>query len=285
MITRFVYYLIIIPLSLLPHKVLYFISDIIYIFMYRLFRYRRNVVFKNLQNSFPTKSNDDLKIIMRKFYHHLCDLIVESLKGFTISEVELKKRLTVKNPELCSVFSDNSESVILVGAHYNNWEFVAQSLSLYSNHKCIGIYKPLSNTFLNNKIFYSRSKYGMGLVSMQESKKSFIDDGIAKAVIFGSDQNPSNPEKAYWLNFLNQDTGVLFGAEKYSKDYNWPVVYISISKKSRGFYEVEYTLVADKPNDQPHGKITEDFTKLIENDIINLPQYWLWSHKRWKHKR
>ena len=285
MISRIFYYFFIIPISLLPHSFLYIISDVLYLLIFRILRYRKMIVFENLKNSFPKRSKDDLKNIMSKFYHHLCDLIVESLKGFTISENELKKRLIVRNPELVNTYAENGQSIILVGAHYNNWEIVAQTLGIYSKHKCIGIYKPLSNKFLNKKIYESRSKFGMGLVSMKESKSSFIDDGIPKAVIFGSDQNPSNPKKAYWLKFLNQDTGVLFGAEKYSKDNNWPVIYATINKIKRGFYEVVYSLVTNNPNDEPYGKITEDFTKLIENDIVNNPQYWLWSHKRWKHKR
>ena len=109
------------------------------------------IVFENLKNSFPKRSKDDLKNIMSKFYHHLCDLIVESLKGFTISENELKKRLIVRNPELVNTYAENGQSIILVGAHYNNWEIVAQTLGIYSKHKCIGIYKPLSNKFLNKK--------------------------------------------------------------------------------------------------------------------------------------
>jgi KDO2-lipid IV(A) lauroyltransferase len=285
MISRIFYYFFIIPISLLPHSFLYIISDVLYLLIFRILSYRKMIVFENLKNSFPKRSKDDLKSIMSKFYHHLCDLIVESLKGFTISENELKKRLIVRNPELVNTYAENGQSIILVGAHYNNWEIVAQTLGIYSKHKCIGIYKPLSNKFLNKKIYESRSKFGMGLVSMKESKSSFIDDGIPKAVIFGSDQNPSNPKKAYWLKFLNQDTGVLFGAEKYSKDNNWPVIYATINKIKRGFYEVVYSLVTNNPKDEPYGKITEDFTKLIENDIVNNPQYWLWSHKRWKHKR
>ena len=285
MISRIFYYFFIIPISLLPHSFLYIISDVLYLLIYRILSYRKMIVFENLKNSFPKRSKNDLKNIMSKFYHHLCDLIVESLKGFTISENELIKRLIVRNPELVNSYAENGQSIILVGAHYNNWEIVAQTLGIYSKHKCIGIYKPLSNKFLNKKIYESRSKFGMGLVSMKESKSSFKDDGIPKAVIFGSDQNPSNPKKAYWLKFLNQDTGVLFGAEKYSKDNNWPVIYATINKIKRGFYEVVYSLVTNNPKDEPYGKITEDFTKLIENDIVNNPQYWLWSHKRWKHKR
>ena len=283
--TKFFYYLLILPLSLLPYPLLYLLSDIIFLIMYRVIGYRKKVVFTNLRNSFPNKSKQELKKIMSDFYRHLCDIIMESVKGFTISEKQLRKRLIIKNPEFSNYFADKGQSIIFVGGHYNNWEICAQAFAMYSNHKCIGIYKPLSNAFINDKIYTSRSKYGMHLISMKQTKKSFEDGDEPKAIVFGSDQNPANPKRAHWVQFLNQDTGVLFGVERYAKEYDWPVVFVSISKAKRGYYEVEYSLVTDKPNKEPHGKITEDFTKRLEQDIINQPQYWLWSHKRWKHKR
>ena len=283
--TKFFYYLLILPLSLLPYPLLYLLSDIIFLIMYRVIGYRKKVVFTNLKNSFPNKSKQELKKIMSDFYRHLCDIIMESVKGFTISEKQLRKRLIIKNPEFSNYFADKGQSIIFVGGHYNNWEICAQAFAMYSNHKCIGIYKPLSNAFINDKIYTSRSKYGMHLISMKQTKKSFEDGDEPKAIVFGSDQNPANPKRAHWVQFLNQDTGVLFGVERYAKEYDWPVVFVSISKAKRGYYEVEYSLVTDKPNKEPHGKITEDFTKRLEQDIINQPQYWLWSHKRWKHKR
>ena len=283
--TKFFYYLLILPLSLLPYPLLYLLSDIIFLIMYRVIGYRKEVVFTNLKNSFPNKSKQELKKIMSDFYRHLCDIIMESIKGFTISEKQLRKRLIIKNPEFSNYFADKGQSIIFVGGHYNNWEICAQAFAMYSNHKCIGIYKPLSNAFINEKIYTSRSKYGMHLISMKQTKKSFEDGNEAKAIVFGSDQNPANPKRAHWMQFLNQDTSVLFGVERYAKEYNWPVVFVSISKVKRGYYEVEYSLITDKPTEQPHGKITEDFTKRLEQDIINQPQYWLWSHKRWKHKR
>ena len=285
MITKFFYYLLILPVSLLPYPLLYLISDIVYLIMYRVIGYRKEVVFTNLKNSFPDKSEQELKGIMSDFYRHLCDIIIESIKGFTISEKQLRKRLVIKNPEFSNHFADKGKSIIFVGGHYNNWEICAQAFAMYSNHKCIGIYKPLSNAFINDKIYTSRSKYGMHLISMMQTKKSFEEGTQAKAIVFGSDQNPANPKRAHWVQFLNQDTGVLFGVERYAKEYNWPVVFVSISKVKRGHYEVEYSLITDSPTKQPHGKITEDFTKRLEQDIINQPQYWLWSHKRWKHKR
>lgn len=285
MIAKIFYYILILPVSLLPYPLLYLLSDFVYFVMYRMVGYRKEVVFTNLKNSFPNKSEHELKKIMSDFYHHLCDIIMESIKGFTISENQLRKRLIIKNPEFSNYFADKGQSIIFVGGHYNNWEICAQAFAMYSNHKCIGIYKPLSNTFINDKIYTSRSRYGMNLVSMKQTKKSFEEGSEAKAIVFGSDQNPANPKRAHWVQFLNQDTGVLFGVEKYAKEYDWPVVFVSISKVKRGYYEVEYSLVTDKPKEEPHGKITEDFTKRLEQDIINQPQYWLWSHKRWKHKR
>ncbi|MDA8857993.1 lysophospholipid acyltransferase family protein [Flavobacteriales bacterium] len=285
MITKIFYYILILPLSLLPYPLLYLLSDIIFLIMYRVIGYRKEVVFTNLKNSFTNKSKQELKKIMSDFYRHLCDIIMESVKGFTISEKQLRKRLIIKNPEFSNYFADKRQSIIFVGGHYNNWEICAQAFAMYSNHKCIGIYKPLSNAFINDKIYTSRSKYGMHLISMKQTKKSFEDGDEPKAIVFGSDQNPANPKRAHWVQFLNQDTGVLFGVERYAKEYDWPVVFVSISKAKRGYYEVEYSLVTDNPNEEPHGKITEDFTKRLEQDIINQPQYWLWSHKRWKHKR
>ena len=283
--TKLFYYLLILPLSLLPYPLLYLLSDIIFLIMYRVIGYRKEVVFTNLRNSFPNKSKHELKKIMSDFYRHLCDIIMESVKGFTISEKQLRKRLIIKNPEFSNYYADKGQSIIFVGGHYNNWEICAQAFALYSNHKCIGIYKPLSNALINDKIYTSRSKYGMHLISMKQTKKSFEYGDEPKAIVFGSDQNPANPKRAHWVQFLNQDTGVLFGVERYAKEYDWPVVFVSISKAKRGYYEVEYSLVTDNPNEEPHGKITEDFTKRLEQDIINQPQYWLWSHKRWKHKR
>jgi KDO2-lipid IV(A) lauroyltransferase len=285
MITKIFYYILILPLSLLPYPLLYLLSDIIFLIMYRVIGYRKEVVFTNLKNSFTNKSKQELKKIMSDFYRHLCDIIMESVKGFTISEKQLRKRLIIKNPEFSNYFADKRQSIIFVGGHYNNWEICAQAFAMYSNHKCIGIYKPLSNAFINDKIYTSRSKYGMHLISMKQTKKSFEDGDEPKAIVFGSDQNPANPKRAHWVQFLNQDTGVLFGVERYAKEYDWPVVFVSIRKAKRGYYEVEYSLVTDNPNEEPHGKITEDFTKRLEQDIINQPQYWLWSHKRWKHKR
>lgn len=285
MTSRILYYILVLPISLLPYPILYFFSDILYFIIFKIIKYRKKVIYSNLRNSFPDKSDKELKEIMQKFYHHFCDVIVESCKGFTISEHELRKRVNIKNPEVSNFYAKKDKNIIFIAGHYNNWEICAQACPIYSMHHCIGIYKPLKEKFLNDKINFSRSKYGLNLVSMLQVKKHFKKENRPKAIIFSTDQNPATVKNAYWLDFLNQDTAVLFGAEKYAKEYDCPVIYASINKVRRGFYEVEYSLVTDKPNKQAYGDITKDFTKRLENDIINQPQYWLWSHKRWKHKR
>ena len=284
---RVIYYFVLIPISLLPHKLLYVISDILFFLTYYVFKYRKKIVFLNLRNSFPEKKQKEIVHIAKSFYMHFCDLIVESIKGFTITKKEIKKRLVIKNPEITNKFADSNKSICIVGGHYNNWEICAQAFSIYSKHKCIGIYKPLKNKFLNNKLNYSRTKFGLNLVSMRVAKKSFVSSNSKSpiAIIFGSDQNPSNPKKAFWLKFLNQDTGVLFGAEKYSKEYNFPIIFVSISKVKRGFYEAKYSLISSEPKNEKHGVITKKFTRKLEKDIIKQPAFWLWTHKRWKHKR
>ena len=285
MITKLLYYYILLPVSYLPYAILYRISDVLFFLMYHLIGYRKKVVFSNLSNSFPDKTKQELNVIMANFYRHLCDLIIESIKGFTINEKQLRKRLVVLNPEFTNKYAEAGKDVIFVGGHYNNWEIYAQGFAMYSSHKCIGIYKPLSNVFFNDKMSSSRSKFGTNLVSMRKTKMSFQEKGKPKAIVFGSDQNPGNPKRAYWMQFLNQDTGVLFGVEKYSQEYDWPVIYISIKKVKRGHYTVEYSLITDTPTTEPYGKITEDYTRKLEQEIIKQPEFWLWSHKRWKHKR
>jgi len=286
MFTKILYYFIILPISILPYWVLYLISDFLYLVLYKISKYRTEVVFNNLKNSFPNKSDIELKKIMSDFYHHLCDLIVESLKGFTISEKQIKKRLTIINPELCNDYYKKKQNIILVGGHINNWEICAQGVPFIIPHDNFGIYKPLSNKFFDNKMITTRGKFGTSLVSMKQTKKTFQEKGDnPRSVIFGSDQSPSNPKRAYWLDFLNQETAVLFGAEKYSKEYDLPIIYVSIYKIKRGFYTVKCTLISDKPKEESYGVITEKYTKEIEKDIIAKPEFWLWSHKRWKHKK
>lgn len=246
-------------------------------------QYRKEIIQGNINRSFPDKSTDEHNKIYRDFYSHFCDLIVENLKGFSISKNQIKSRLKMANPELVNDFFEKGKSVILIGGHYNNWELTAQGCPIYLKHDLYGIYKPLKNTFYNNKLRSSRSKFGLHLTPMKLTKKYFeLKSKKPKAIIFGSDQSPSNVKNAYWTTFLNQDTGFLFGAEKYAKDYNYPVIYVHIQKEKRGHYNVHFELICEDPNSLNHGQIIELFSKKLEQNIMDEPPFWLWSHHRWK---
>tara|TARA_B110000305_G_scaffold39739_1_gene40875 strand:- start:325 stop:1182 length:858 start_codon:yes stop_codon:yes gene_type:complete len=280
---NFLYHIIIIPISNLNNFFLYLVSDVLYLIVGKLIKYRKPLITKNLKNSFPEKNENEIKNIQRFFYKHFLDLIVESLKGFTISKKEINRKIKLKNPDLVNEMAQKSQNIILIGGHYNNWEMSAQKMPLECEHELFAIYKPLSNKFFDKKMKDSREKFGLRMISMKETKNYFQKNNEKpRAIIFGSDQSPSSTKNAHWLNFLNQESGFLFGAEKYAKEFNWPVVYVSIQKTQRGTYEVSFQLITDKPKEEPNGKIIQDFANLLEIDINRNPPYWLWTHNRWK---
>lgn len=280
------YYIIIIPISLLPFPVLYRLSDLLYLLFYYLVNYRKKVIVANIQNSFPEKTKKEQLEICRKFYKHLCDLIVESLKIFTISEKQVHQRMTCEHPELVNKFFEENKSIIIAGGHYNNWELMAVAVDKLIKHKAVGIYQPLKNKFFDAKMCNTRSKFGLKMIATKEVKKFFeLEINNLNATIFAIDQSPSNPNTCYWTTFLNQDTAVSFGAEKYAKEYNFPVIFGRIVKVKRGHYSFEFELITENPINCAHGEITEKLTAKLESDIIKDPEYWLWSHRRWKHKK
>lgn len=286
MFSRIIYYLFIIPISFLPFRALYLVADLLYLVLYKAAGYRTRVVRSNLQNSFPDKPLVDIMVIEKQFYHHLCDVIVETFKSFSISEKQILKRMVLENPELLNKYFADGRSLILVGGHYNNWEWIATSLNQQIKHKAAALYTPLSNTFFERKMRSTRGKFGLEMVPVKATSEFFdLRKNELTATVFGIDQSPRNPDRCHWMHFLNQDTGVLFGAEKFSKEYNYPVLYCTIKKIKRGYYSYRFSQVTDQPQSEPQGEIIETATKLLERDIIAIPQYWLWTHKRWKHKR
>ena len=280
------YYLVIIPLSLLPFPVLYAISDFLFVIFYYVSGYRKKVVLQNIRNSFPEKSGKEHYAICKKFYMHFSDLVVESIKTFTISEKQVLKRFFVLNPEIIDKYFEQKRSVFIAGGHFNNWELLAVGIDKWVKHKTVGIYTPLSNKYFDGKMQLTRSKYGLKMISTR-SVKRFLDSNPNEltATIFAIDQSPSNPNSAYWMTFLNQETAVLYGVEKYAREYNYPVVYGIINKVKRGHYNLELVDVTASPRETAYGEIIEKTQHLLEIDIRKNPEYWLWTHKRWKHKK
>jgi KDO2-lipid IV(A) lauroyltransferase len=286
MLTKILYYAFIIPVSSLPFPVLYKLSDVIFLILFYVIGYRKKVVTQNIKNSFPELDSTEQSRICKKYYRHLSDLVVESLKVFTISEREIQKRMIIKNPEFILSYFEQKRSLILAGGHNNNWELFAVAIDAAIQHQAIGIYQPLTDTFFNDKMCKSRSKFGLKMISTKTVKEVFDRErNNVTVTIFGVDQSPALKSNCHVMEFLNQETRVAFGAEKYAKEYNYPVVYGKITKLKRGYYSFEFSDTIESPVATEHGEITERITRLIEQDIRRHPEFWLWSHKRWKKRK
>jgi len=274
-------------ISILPFRLLYGLSDFLFLILYHLLGYRRKVVFNNLKNSFPEKSDRELQMISRKFYKHLCDMFLETFKTLTITPKEMLRRCSV-HPEakkLLDGFAEKGQSVVLVMGHHGNWEWGGNSFSLVCRQQLFVIYHPLQNTYFNRLIIKMRTRFGTKLIAMNDTFRDMVKNKeLVTATAFIADQTPA-PENAYWTNFLQQDTPVFWGTERISKKMGFPVVYVHISKLRRGYYELSAEMLVAEPKTTPEGFVTETFTRKLEQLILEQPETWLWSHKRWKHRR
>lgn len=272
-------------ISLLPFRVIYLIADSIYLVLYYVTRYRRKVVDENLENAFPEKSAKERETIRKEYYHFLADLIVESIKLLTISEQEVIKRVHVPNPELITNAFNSGQSVIGILGHYGNWEMNALRFSQLFNEKRIIVYKPLSNNFFNNVIMQMRSRFGATLVDMKSTMRKLVEYRNERTVtVMVGDQTPGKPEIKYFTNFLNQPTAVFLGVEKLAKFTNSVVVFCDIRRIKRGYYQCSFVPMFEEPKATADYEITDGHVQYLEGVIRNEPQYWLWSHRRWKFK-
>ncbi len=281
-----VYYLFILPISLLPFPILYALSDGLYVIMYYVIGYRKKVVMENLKNSFPEKTHAERVAIAKKFYHHFCDLTLESLKMFSVSEKDALDRMKYLDTEVAEKFYQQGRSIIVAMAHFNNWEMVAITIPFAMKHQTYAIYKPLTNAYMDRKMLASREKYGLKMMHNRTVKEDFqrMKDQLT-ATFFLIDQAPSVHSKPHWMTFLNQETGVLTGTELYAKLYNYPVVFLDVQKTGRGRYTCRFVEITDSPRAQPDFEILEKTTRILEKSIQEKPEFWLWSHRRWKRKR
>jgi KDO2-lipid IV(A) lauroyltransferase len=268
-----------------PYWGLYVLSDFFFVIIYHIIGYRKKVVTQNLRNSFPEKSNVEILDIQRKFYHHLCDVSIETIKGYTVSKKKLLKRYVVINPELAEQYFNKKQNLIFLASHYGNWEYGILAMQHYLKHQMISLYMPLTNAYIEKYGTKVRSRFGMKMVPVQQTKEAFSGlDNIPKGVIMAADQSPSNIEKSIWVSFLNQNTACLHGPEAYAKKTNMPLLYFKISKPKRGYYQVKIEVLIDNPSTANLGEITKKYMQKVEMDINEQPEFWLWSHRRWKHK-
>lgn len=278
--------LFILLVGLIPFFLLYPFSDFVRWMLHSVFGYRRRVVEQNLADTFPERSSREIKKLTWKFYRNLSDVLIEGIKAFTMTRRQIRTRHKVLNPEVAITYHQKNRSIIAVPSHYGNWEWGSMSGALQLPQNYVVLYKPLQNKWIDKYTRWSRSKYRGNLVSIYHTRKIFEDYQAKNSIfIMASDQSPSKPGKAIWVNFLGRDTAFLHGPEQYAKMYDLPVVFVDIQRVRRGFYELTLKLITDKPQETSDGEITQQYAHLLEEAILSKPENWLWSHRRWKLKR
>lgn len=275
------YYCVVYPLSLLPLWILYRISDLLFLLFMSILPYRKKVVAANIQRSFPELSARDHAVLVRGFYRHFSDLLIESIKNLSISKEELLRRMKVVNPEVLQDLEKSGKSVLIVSGHFNNWEWFITAQALLVPFESYGIGMPLSNGFWDKKLTERRQRFGLTVVNAQNYKSIFTRSTPVSVLVL-SDQAPSDGRKSYWMEFLQQPTPILFGVEQMANEFDLNVVYCQLNKVKRGSYEIEFQLLTSEPRSLSYGKLTEQHVQLLEQSILDQPCHWLWSHKRWK---
>lgn len=273
-------------ISMLPFRILYAISDGVYLVVYYLIGYRKKVVFNNLKLTFPEKSDKEIIAIRKKFYHHFADVFIEMIKSFTVSKEEVYKRYKYTNIDFFDELYKDGKSVILTGPHYANWEWI-MSLDSFVKYKGYAAYTKVNNSYFNKKVLESRAKFDTNLI--QTSKiiaeiKYNQKNNIQAMYGLLSDQSPQVQKTFYWSHFLGIKVPIHTGAEMLAKRYDMNMVYIETHKIKRGYYETTFSLISNDTKNHPDYKLTDIFLQKVEKQIRTQPEYYFWTHKRFKHK-
>ncbi len=275
-------------LSYLPLSVLYVFAGLMSWFLYRIGRYRVEVVRENLQNSFPEKSVKELRAIERNFYRQFAQIVVEVVKLRTMSFIELRRRCqySPESVDLLDSYYDHGKSVMIAMGHVGNWEWAGASYPLYNKHRVLTAYRPLKSKITNAETLTMRQRTGNTLATMKNLPMEMFKlrkEIMATALI--ADQTPP-AQNAFWINFLHQDTPFFKGTEVLSQKFNLPLIWGGVRRVKRGYYQINMELITDNPRSHSEpGAITRLFASYLERDIQNQPESWLWSHRRWKHRR
>ena len=272
--------------SRLPLGFLYFISDLLAWVAGTLFKYRREVVLQNLENSFPEKTSSEITQIASDFYHSLADLIVETVKAISIPRSNLGKRVTFQNPELPESYIKRNQRFIVLTLHLGNWEWMSLASGIHFNFLFHPLYLPLTNKAMDQLILQTRSRFGAEpLSSFKELIKAMKYDERFSAGAILADQTPPASATKFWSQFLHQDTAFLPGLEKLPKFLNCPVLFMWSKRTSRGHYEVRFEKIGEPPYEESSDSIMSNYIRIAERVIHVSPEQWLWSHRRWKYSR
>jgi len=273
--------------SILPFRLLYAVSDMLFFLLYYVFRYRKKTVEENLKLVFPDKSESERKQITKEFFHHLCDMILEAIKSMNISVEDMKARFKFTNIEVIQDYEKRQKSIALMCAHYGSWEWIF-ILQAYTSHLTFAIYKKLNNKYFDKLIRKIRARYDSYLITTKESINVLVENkkkGLITINGFAADQSPKKEKAYHWNTFMGIEVPVHTGAEMLAKKLDMPVVFFSVKRVKRGFYETTFQTLAEHPSEFKDYEITDMFMKLVEQQIHNTPQYYLWTHKRWKHRK
>ncbi|GGG41334.1 lipid A biosynthesis protein [Dokdonia pacifica] len=271
-------------LSKLPFKVLYFISDMVYILIYHIIGYRKKTVRYNLITAFPEKSSQELKQIEKKFYHHLCDLFIEMIKTLSIKKEQLTARMTYTNIEVVQGYEAQGKSGIVILGHYASYEW-SFAIQLYMKNTGHGIYKKIKNAHFDGLVRRIRGRWNTELIANKFAAKRMKKNqelGMTSMYGFVADQSPRLGKSHYWTSFLGHELPFFTGVERISKELDLPIVFLKVKKTKRGHYEGTFIELAKNPKEFPDYKITDAFAKTLEDQIREAPQYYLWTHKRFK---
>jgi len=272
--------------SRLPMRVLYVISDILFVLIYYIFGYRKEVVLRNISRVFPEKTDLEKKELSKKFFQHFSDMLIEIVKGFSMGKNEILKRYTYKNPELLNSFVKNKKSIALVGAHQANWEW-SINLPLIAETEVFGAYNQLRNPYFDATLKKSRERFGVKGIKTSEMVKEMVlnyKNTIQGIYILLSDQSPLIEKTFYWTNFFGVKVPVHTGLEMLAKKFDLVVINYHTKKIKRGYYETEFQLITENPNEFENFELTEKYLTLTEKNIRQNPEVYLWSHNRFKHE-
>lgn len=275
--------------SLVPFFILYPISNVFSFVLYYLVGYRKQVVFDNLRKSFPDRSDAEIQKISRQFYIHFVDVIFETIKLMTISDKSFKNRCCFNEEALHTFesFFKKNQSLVGIMGHCGNWEWAAIAHQFYFKRLITGVYHPLSNKSFDEFMLQLRGRKGGHIIPMSLVYKELLalrEQQLDTTLGLIADQAPP-PESAYWTRFMNQDSGFFCGPEKIAKKFDFPVLYLGVKKIKRGYYEMRVKVLTEHPNATQAGEITQLYVNELEKDLREQPFNWLWSHRRWKHKK
>ncbi|MGL5112949.1 MAG: lysophospholipid acyltransferase family protein [Flavobacterium sp.] len=287
---QFLVYILVFPIlwliSILPFRLFYWFSDLIYLLVYRIIGYRKKVVRSNIALTLPHLNEKERRGIEKKFYHHLCDMFLEMIKTLTISPNEMAKRFAITNIELVKEFEAKGKSTILLTSHYASWEWL-MTLNNQTTFNGVGVYKKIANKYFDQLVRDIRSRFKAELVETNKTIALMRENAkLDRLFMYGliSDQSPKLDKTFHWHSFMGITVPVHTGAEMLAKRYDLNVLFVDVKKVKRGYYEATFHTVTENARNLPAFEMTERFLQLVEEQIYNAPEFYLWTHKRWKHK-